>query len=42
MQLTLRGWPLYLYVKDGQPGEITGHDKARHWQVLTPEGRPVP
>jgi predicted lipoprotein with Yx(FWY)xxD motif len=41
-QLTLRGWPLYLFVNDKQPGDITGHNKALHWQVLAPDGTPVP
>ena len=41
-QLTLRGWPLYLFAGDKQPGEITGHNKALHWQVLAPDGTPIP
>src|SRR5262249_54460663 len=41
-QLTLRGWPLYLFVNDKQPGDITGHNKALHWQVLAPDGKPIP
>jgi len=41
-QLTLRGWPLYLFVKDKQPGDITGHNRVQHWQVLSPDGTPVP
>jgi predicted lipoprotein with Yx(FWY)xxD motif len=41
-QLTMRGWPLYLYVNDKQPGEINGHSKVQHWQVLAPDGKPIP
>jgi predicted lipoprotein with Yx(FWY)xxD motif len=42
VQLTLRGWPLYLFVNDKQPGDITGHNRVLHWQVLQPDGKPVP
>ena len=41
-QVTYNGMPLYLFVNDRRPGAITGHNKVLHWQVLTPEGKPVP
>ncbi|MDE1860364.1 MAG: hypothetical protein KGH72_01470 [Candidatus Micrarchaeota archaeon] len=34
-QLTYRGWPLYTYVKDKAPGEVSGEGASGTWFVLT-------
>ncbi len=40
-QLTLNGWPLYYYVGDEAPGDVTGQGVGDVWWVLTPEGEPI-
>jgi predicted lipoprotein with Yx(FWY)xxD motif len=38
-QVTYRGWPLYLYYADNQPGQATGQaDDMGLWYVLSPTG----
>jgi predicted lipoprotein with Yx(FWY)xxD motif len=38
LQLTLAGWPLYLFAKDKQAGETLGHGVSGVWFAATPEG----
>jgi predicted lipoprotein with Yx(FWY)xxD motif len=38
---TYNDWPLYYWVKDKQPGDVTGQAVNDVWWVLTPDGRPV-
>lgn len=40
-QVTYNGWPLYYYVKDLNPGDITGQDVGGVWFVLTPAGEMI-
>jgi predicted lipoprotein with Yx(FWY)xxD motif len=40
-QLTLNGWPLYRYAKDGAPGDTTGNGVGGTWKALGPDGKPV-
>jgi len=35
-QVTYAGWPLYLWVVDRQPGDITGHGVDDEWYVINP------
>ena len=40
-QVTYNGWPLYTFVKDGQPGDIEGQDVegfGAEWYLVTPDG----
>jgi predicted lipoprotein with Yx(FWY)xxD motif/plastocyanin len=37
MQSTYKGWPLYYWAKDKQPGETTGQNMGNVWFVLNPE-----
>lgn len=40
-QVTYNGWPLYLYVKDVGPQEVTGHDIedfGAEWYLVAPSG----
>jgi predicted lipoprotein with Yx(FWY)xxD motif len=34
MQLTYKGWPLYYYAPDKQPGDVKGEDVGHVWFVL--------
>ena len=38
-QVTYNGWPLYYYVKDQKPGDVTGQDVGDVWYVLSPRAR---
>jgi predicted lipoprotein with Yx(FWY)xxD motif len=41
LQVTYNGWPLYYYVQDAQPGQVTGqdvHSFGGEWYLLSPEG----
>ena len=41
---TAGGWPLYTYIKDQAPGDVTGQDVKTFggvWHVLSPAGKPV-
>lgn len=42
--VTYRGHPLYRFIKDTQPGQITGENTTGfggRWDVLSPAGRPI-
>jgi predicted lipoprotein with Yx(FWY)xxD motif len=41
IQVTYNGWPLYYYVKDEKPGDVTGQDVGGVWYVISPEGAKV-
>ena len=41
MQVTYNGWPLYYYVKDTKPGDVTGQDVGKVWFVISPAGDKV-
>ena len=38
LQVTYNGWPLYYYVTDKAPGDVTGEGKGSVWYVVTPDG----
>ncbi|MFJ6793036.1 SCO0930 family lipoprotein [Streptomyces sp. NPDC091268] len=38
-QLTLAGWPVYRYAKDGGPGEAKGEGVGGTWHALAPDGK---
>jgi len=43
MQVTYNGWPLYYWVKDQAPGDVTGQGVGDVWYVAVPtEGDAVP
>ncbi len=37
-QVTVGGWPVYTYAKDGAPGEATGHGAGNTWYAVEPNG----
>ncbi|GLY42329.1 lipoprotein [Amycolatopsis sp. NBRC 101858] len=37
-QVTVGGWPVYTYAKDGAPGEATGHGVGDTWYAMEPNG----
>ncbi|MEU8636312.1 SCO0930 family lipoprotein [Amycolatopsis sp. NPDC048633] len=37
-QVTVGGWPVYTYAKDGAPGEATGHGAGNTWYAVEPRG----
>jgi predicted lipoprotein with Yx(FWY)xxD motif len=37
-QVTYNGWPLYYWVNDKKPGDITGENVQNVWFVITPAG----
>jgi predicted lipoprotein with Yx(FWY)xxD motif len=39
-QTTFRGWPLYQYVKDAQPGNLFGDGVEGLWHLIDPENQP--
>ena len=41
MQVTLNGWPLYYFVGDSAPGDVTGQAVNGVWWVLTSDGEPI-
>jgi len=41
IQVTLEGWPLYLWKDDKAPGDTTGQGVNGVWWVLTPDGTKV-
>lgn len=42
VQVTLNGWPLYLFAQDKSPGDIKGEGAANgKWHVIAPDGKPV-
>lgn len=40
-QITYKHHPLYTYVEDTQPGDVTGQGMYDYWYVLSPSGRPI-
>lgn len=38
VQVTYNGWPLYYYVKDTKPGDVTGENVGKVWYVISPAG----
>ncbi len=40
-QVTYGGWPLYYYIKDQKPGDVTGQDVGQVWYVLSPKGEKI-
>jgi predicted lipoprotein with Yx(FWY)xxD motif len=38
MHMTLNGMPLYYYVKDKAPGDITGQGVGEVWYLAAPDG----
>lgn len=41
MQVTYGGWPLYYFVQDQGPGQVTGQDKHGfdgEWYLVSPDG----
>ncbi len=41
LQVTLNGWPVYLWANDSAPGDVTGQGVGGIWWVLDPSGEPV-
>lgn len=41
LQVTLNGWPLYLYAQDQAPGDVTGQGVGSVWYVVSPAGEPI-
>jgi predicted lipoprotein with Yx(FWY)xxD motif len=40
-QLTLAGWPLYLFAKDEKAGEAKGQAVGDVWWVVSPDGKKI-
>ena len=43
-QLTINRWPVYRYLGDNKPGQITGqglYASGGRWWILTPLGKPI-
>ncbi|MFC4054275.1 hypothetical protein ACFOY4_31670 [Actinomadura syzygii] len=38
-QLTVNGWPMYYYAKDGRPGDVKGQGVGGVWWATTPSGK---
>ena len=38
VQVTYNGMPLYYYIKDAKPGDITGQGVSNVWYVIAPDG----
>jgi predicted lipoprotein with Yx(FWY)xxD motif len=41
VQVTLSGWPLYLFHEDQAAGETKGEGVGGNWSVIRPDGKPV-
>ncbi len=41
VQVTYNGWPLYYFVKDSKPGDVTGEDVGKVWYVVSSTGEQV-
>jgi predicted lipoprotein with Yx(FWY)xxD motif len=39
-QVVYNGWPLYYYVKDTKPGDVTGQNVGAKWFVVPPDIKP--
>ncbi len=40
-QVTYDGWPLYLWVQDKAPGDVTGQGVNDVWWAVAPDGAPI-
>ncbi|MFG1661422.1 hypothetical protein ACGFIY_33570 [Micromonospora chersina] len=40
-QVTLNGWPLYLFKNDHTPNDTNGENVGGNWSVIRPDGTPV-
>ena len=43
-QAVYNGWPLYLFVRDSEPGQINGQGVGQapnHWYIVSPDGNKV-
>jgi predicted lipoprotein with Yx(FWY)xxD motif/plastocyanin len=40
-QVTYNGWPLYYFIKDHKPGDMTGQDVSGVWYLVSPKGEQV-
>lgn len=40
-QVTLNGWPLYLFAQDKAPGDIKGEGVNGKWSVVGADGKPL-
>lgn len=38
-QITLNGWPLYLFAGDSRPGELSGEGVDGTWHAVAPNGK---
>jgi predicted lipoprotein with Yx(FWY)xxD motif len=38
-QVTLKGWPIYLYTKDTKAGDVNGHGVGNVWFAISPDGQ---
>jgi predicted lipoprotein with Yx(FWY)xxD motif len=41
VQVTLDGWPLYLFKNDESPADTAGEGVGGNWSVVRPDGKPV-
>ncbi|MGE3286315.1 MAG: hypothetical protein AB7J32_09455 [Pseudonocardia sp.] len=41
VQVTLKGWPLYTYSGDGEPGEADGEGVSGVWHAVGVDGKPA-
>jgi predicted lipoprotein with Yx(FWY)xxD motif len=41
VQVTLNGWPLYLFAKDQQPGDVKGEGVSGKWSVVGADAKPL-
>jgi predicted lipoprotein with Yx(FWY)xxD motif len=41
VQVTLNGWPLYLFHEDQAAGDAKGEGVGGNWSVIRPDGKPV-
>jgi predicted lipoprotein with Yx(FWY)xxD motif len=41
MQLTVRGRPLYWFIKDREPGQLNGFGIAKTWWAVSPDGAKI-
>jgi predicted lipoprotein with Yx(FWY)xxD motif len=40
-QVTLAGWPLYRFVDDTTPGDVTGDGVGGNWSAVGRDGKPL-
>jgi predicted lipoprotein with Yx(FWY)xxD motif len=41
VQVTLNGWPLYLFGQDKAPGDVKGEGVSGKWHVIGADGKPL-